>query len=170
MPSRNTYRLTWVYLTLDVGYLFTAALTKCSHCSLPWMKGYLLMATPPDLECGVAPLGCSCARTAAAPWTWGCCTCIFLNCSIVWIYTQEWICWIIWQVYFYFFWGISLLFSIVAAPTCIPTNSVGGVPKRSNFSTHPSNTLLLHFRCYSWLASHWLQCCNIIFHRQQRKI
>ena len=35
--SRNTYHLTWVSLTLDVGYLFTAA--------------------PPDLESGVAPLG-----------------------------------------------------------------------------------------------------------------
>ena len=34
--SRNTYRLTWVSLTLDEGYLLTAA--------------------PPDLEHGVAPL------------------------------------------------------------------------------------------------------------------
>ena len=25
MPSRNTYHLTWVSLTLDMGYLFTAA-------------------------------------------------------------------------------------------------------------------------------------------------
>ena len=37
MPSRNTYRLTWVSLTFDEGYLLTAA--------------------PPDLERGVAPLG-----------------------------------------------------------------------------------------------------------------
>ena len=37
MPSCNTYRLTWVSLTLD--------------------EGYLLTATPPDLERGVAPLG-----------------------------------------------------------------------------------------------------------------
>ena len=37
MPSCNTYRLTWVSLTLDVGYLFTAA--------------------PSDLERGIAPLG-----------------------------------------------------------------------------------------------------------------
>ena len=37
MPSCNTYHLTWVSLTLDEGYLFTAA--------------------PPDLERGVAPLG-----------------------------------------------------------------------------------------------------------------
>ena len=36
MSSHNTYRLTWVSLTLDVGYL--------------------LMAAPPDLECVVAPL------------------------------------------------------------------------------------------------------------------
>ena len=36
MPSCNTYHLTWVSLTLD--------------------EGYLLTATPPDLECGVAPL------------------------------------------------------------------------------------------------------------------
>ena len=28
MPSRNTYRLTWVSLTLDVGYLFTSAPAK----------------------------------------------------------------------------------------------------------------------------------------------
>ena len=37
MPSRNTYCLTWVSLTLDVGYLLTA--------------------TRPDLERGVGPLG-----------------------------------------------------------------------------------------------------------------
>ena len=35
--SRNTYHLTWISLTLDMGYLFTAA--------------------SPDLERGVAPLG-----------------------------------------------------------------------------------------------------------------
>ena len=39
MPSRNTYCLTWVSLTLDKEYLFTAA--------------------PPDLECEVASLGSS---------------------------------------------------------------------------------------------------------------
>ena len=37
MPSRNTYCLTWVSLTLDEGYLLTAA--------------------PPELGHGVAPLG-----------------------------------------------------------------------------------------------------------------
>ena len=34
MPSCNTYCLTWVSLTLGVGYLFTAAPAKHSHCSL----------------------------------------------------------------------------------------------------------------------------------------
>ena len=37
MPSCNTYRLTWVSLTLD--------------------EVYLLTAVPPDLERGIAPLG-----------------------------------------------------------------------------------------------------------------
>ena len=37
MPSCNTYRFTWVSLTLVVGYLLTAS--------------------PPDLECGIAHLG-----------------------------------------------------------------------------------------------------------------
>ena len=37
MPSHNTYCLTWVSLTLD--------------------EGYLLTATPPDLERGVALVG-----------------------------------------------------------------------------------------------------------------
>ena len=37
MPSCNTYHLIWVSLTLDEEYLLTAA--------------------PPDLVCGVAPLG-----------------------------------------------------------------------------------------------------------------
>ena len=39
MPSGNTYHLTWVSLTLDVGYLFMAAPAKRSRCSLPWMRG-----------------------------------------------------------------------------------------------------------------------------------
>ena len=37
MPPCNTYCLNWVSLTLD--------------------EGYLLTTTPPDLECGIAPLG-----------------------------------------------------------------------------------------------------------------
>ena len=38
MPSCNTYRLTWVSLTLGVGYLFKAAPAKRSLCSLPWTR------------------------------------------------------------------------------------------------------------------------------------
>ena len=47
MPSRNTYSLTWVSLTLDEGYLLTAA--------------------PPDLEHVVAPLGPPAPHAATAP-------------------------------------------------------------------------------------------------------
>ena len=39
MPSRNTYYLSWVSLTLDLGYVFMAAPAKCSRCSLPWTRG-----------------------------------------------------------------------------------------------------------------------------------
>ena len=40
----HTYHLTWVSLTLGVGYLFTAAPAKHSHCSLPWTRG---ISSPP---------------------------------------------------------------------------------------------------------------------------
>ena len=56
MPSCNTYHLTWVSLNLDVGYLFTAAPAKCSHCSLPWTRVISSPATRPGLGHGVAPL------------------------------------------------------------------------------------------------------------------
>ena len=56
MLSCNTYCLTWVSLTLHVGYLFTAA-SKAQPLLLTLDEGYLLTAAPPDLECGVAPLG-----------------------------------------------------------------------------------------------------------------
>ena len=46
MPSHNTYHLTWVSLTLDMGYLFTASPAKRSHCSLPWMRD---ITSPPSL-------------------------------------------------------------------------------------------------------------------------
>ena len=46
MPSHNTCHLTWVSLTLDLGYLFMAAPAKCSRCSLPWMRG---ISSPPPL-------------------------------------------------------------------------------------------------------------------------
>ena len=39
MPSRNTYHLSWVFLSLDVRYLFTAAPVKRSRCTLPWTRG-----------------------------------------------------------------------------------------------------------------------------------
>ena len=49
------------------------SLHSCSNKAQPLLltldQGYLLMAAPPDLERGVAPLGPLCA--AAAPWTWG---------------------------------------------------------------------------------------------------
>ena len=56
MPSRNIYCLTWVSLTLVIGYLFTAA-SKAHLLLLILDEGYLLTAAPPDLECAVAPLG-----------------------------------------------------------------------------------------------------------------
>ena len=56
MPSCNTYHLTWVSLTLGMGYLFTAAPAKHSHC-FTLDEGYLLTATVPDLQRGIAPLG-----------------------------------------------------------------------------------------------------------------
>ena len=51
IPSRNTYRLTWVSLTLDVGYLFTAAPAKHSCWSLPWTRG--ISSRPPLLTLNV---------------------------------------------------------------------------------------------------------------------
>ena len=47
IPSCNTYHLTWVSLTLGVGYLFTAAPAKRSRCSLPWTRG--ISSGPPLL-------------------------------------------------------------------------------------------------------------------------
>ena len=51
------YHLTWVSLTLDVGYLFHGCSSKAQSLLLILDEGYLLMAAPPDLEHGVAPLG-----------------------------------------------------------------------------------------------------------------
>ena len=64
--------------------------------------------------------------------------------------TQEWDCWIIGKLYFSFFWGASMLFSIMAAPIYIPTNSVGGFP-----FLH-----ILSSICYLYIfnASHSDQC------------
>ena len=57
LPSCKTYRLTWVSITLDVGYLFTGCSSKVQPLFLTLDEGYLLTATPPDLEHGIAPLG-----------------------------------------------------------------------------------------------------------------
>ena len=46
IPSCNTYYLSWVSLTLDVGYLFTASPAKHSCCSLLCMRG---ISSPPPL-------------------------------------------------------------------------------------------------------------------------
>ena len=70
MPSYNTYRLTWVSLTLGVGYLFMAAPAKCSHCSLPWRRG--ISSPLPFLTFNVGSSSRpSCAQAATAPWMWG---------------------------------------------------------------------------------------------------
>ena len=55
MLSLRSYRLTWVSLTLVVGYLFMAA-SNAQLLLLTLDEGYLLTAAPPDLEHGVAPL------------------------------------------------------------------------------------------------------------------
>ena len=51
MTSCNTYRLTWVFLTLDVGYLLTAAPAKRSHFSLCWTR--YICSLPPLLNLNV---------------------------------------------------------------------------------------------------------------------
>ena len=56
MLSCNTYPLTWVSLTLDVGYLFTVL--QQTAASAPYLgRRYLFTVAPLDLEGGVAPLG-----------------------------------------------------------------------------------------------------------------
>ena len=65
MPSRNTYRLTWVSLTLDVGYLFMAAPAKHSHCSLPWTRA--VFSWLPLLILNVTPYSQGCILETA-PW------------------------------------------------------------------------------------------------------
>ena len=70
MSSCNTDHLTWVSLTLDIGYLFTAAPGKHSCCSLPWMRvsphGH--PSWPWMWSISFWP---SCAHAAATPWTYG---------------------------------------------------------------------------------------------------
>ena len=64
MPSRNIYHLTWVSLTLDMGYLH-GCYSKARPLLLTLDEGYLLMAASPDLECGVGPLGPPAPHAAA---------------------------------------------------------------------------------------------------------
>ena len=47
MPSLSAYHITWVSLTLHVGYLFTDAPVKRSRCSLTWMRA--ISSPPPFL-------------------------------------------------------------------------------------------------------------------------
>ena len=84
MLSGNTYCLTWVSLTLDVGVSLHGCSSKVQLLLLTLDEGYLLTAAPPDLEHGVAPLGppaltqppllgCGVAPLGRCPWpqTWG---------------------------------------------------------------------------------------------------
>ena len=57
------------------------------------------------------------------------------------IYTQRLSCWIIWYL-FLVFWGTSILFSIVAIPAHIPTNSVQEFPL---LHILPNNLLFVDF-------------------------
>ena len=68
MPSCNTCCLTWVSLTLDVGYLFMAAPAKCSRCSLPWTRG--ISSGPPLLTLNKSSSSRPfCAHAATTPWS-----------------------------------------------------------------------------------------------------
>ena len=56
MPSCNTYRLTWVSY-VGRGVSLHGCSSKLQPLLLTLDEGYLLTATPSDLECGIAPLG-----------------------------------------------------------------------------------------------------------------
>ena len=55
MPSHNTDHLTWVSLTLALGVALHGCSSKVQPLLLILDQGCLLIATPPDLEHGVAP-------------------------------------------------------------------------------------------------------------------
>ena len=66
MPSCNTYHLTWVSLTLDEGYLLTATVPEVQRGiaalgppvpEQPPLLGLLLLAANPGLGLGEAPQG-----------------------------------------------------------------------------------------------------------------
>ena len=56
MPSLSAYHLTRVSLTLDGGVSLHGCSSKAQLLLLTLDERYLLKATPPDLEHGVAPL------------------------------------------------------------------------------------------------------------------
>ena len=53
MPFLSAYLLTWVSLTLDVEYLFSAAPAKHSHCSLSWTWGNSSRLLPLTLDISI---------------------------------------------------------------------------------------------------------------------
>ena len=57
MPSCNAYHLTWVSITLGVGVSLHSCCSKAQLLLLTLDEGYLLTATVPDLQRGMAPLG-----------------------------------------------------------------------------------------------------------------
>ena len=57
MPSCNTYHLTWVSLTLDLGVSLHGCSSKAQLLLLTLDEGYLLTATVLDIQRGIAPLG-----------------------------------------------------------------------------------------------------------------
>ena len=57
MPSCNTYHLTWGFFYLGCGVSLHGCSSKVQPLLLTLDEGYLLTATPPDLECEVGPLG-----------------------------------------------------------------------------------------------------------------
>ena len=100
MPSCNTYCLTWVSLTLDMGYLFTAALAKRSRCSLPWTRGNSSGLPSWSWTWGSC-FRPSCASAAAAPWPsdtvgWAI-NLDFLDCDLHLssCLSSIWLCWVL---------------------------------------------------------------------------
>ena len=57
MPSCNTYHLTWVSLTFGLGVSLHGCSSKAQPLPLTLDEWYLLTATVPDLQRGIAPVG-----------------------------------------------------------------------------------------------------------------